>query len=267
MLITENDFLHIHKLLGFGCLTHYAYRLYCKMTYGTMCFENHPMLAYITPAVHLTLSMSSFMFHVPEYRFNSKTIIWKELQLHNIIFTSRSVFVMYHSLICKKYDTWFYYTRMGIVMAHHLLADIVSLMYKSDKTTTRDIPYTKNAVLNYVLKKYYAFSQLIAISNLLLTKGHENPFAIMFPIQLSTFLMTLVRKNIITNNQWHLCYAMSLLVPFMINNGKLNGNNDKFYLSILFAANRLVFNLEKYTNMFGLTFLYNMFYIAKAKSI
>jgi hypothetical protein len=35
----------------------------------------------------------------------------------------------------------------------------------------------------------------------------EGSFAIMFPIQISTFLMTLVRKGILTGTQWHLWCA------------------------------------------------------------
>jgi hypothetical protein len=264
MLVTDHDILHIHKLLGFGCLTHYAYRIFNKMVHGSMGFESKPMIAYLTPIAHLSLSLSSFIFPVPEYRFNCKTIIWKELQLHNVIFTSRSVFIMYHSLMCKNYDAWYYYTRLGIVVAHHMMADIVSSVYQKDnKTSTRDIPYSNNTLLNYLLKKYYAFSQLVAVSNLMLTRGYENPFIIMFPIHLSTFLMTLVRKNIITNNQWHVFYALSLLVPYILNADVINGGNDKFNVSLVFIVNRLVFNFEKYTNMCALTFLYNALYVTK----
>jgi hypothetical protein len=145
-----------------------------------------------------------------------------------------------------------------------MMADIVSSVYQKDnKTSTRDIPYSNNTLLNYLLKKYYAFSQLVAVSNLMLTRGYENPFIIMFPIHLSTFLMTLVRKNIITNNQWHVFYALSLLVPYILNADVINGGNDKFNVSLVFIVNRLVFNFEKYTNMCALTFLYNALYVTK----
>lgn len=261
MLFTEHDILHIHKILGFGCLTHYAYRMTCRILYNNMLFHEQPLIAYLTPAVHLTLSLSSFMFQVPKYRFNSKVIIWKELQLHNIIFTSRSVFVMYHIMLGDNHP-YYHHIRLAIVMTHHLMADIVSKYYQvEDKTTTRDIPYdTNNTIIPYLYKKYYAISQLAATASLLFSKNMDNAFIIMFPIQLSTFLMTLVRKKIITNNQWHIFYALSLAAPYLVNYNAITPNNDKFYATILMIISRLVLKVEKYTNMITMMFIYNAFY-------
>lgn len=259
MLFTDHDSLHIHKILGVSCLAHYGYRIYCKLKFGNMFFESSPLVLYATPIIHLSLSLSSFLFHVPKYRFSSKVIIWKELQLHNIIFISRSVSVMLHILLANpKYTMFYYFTRMSIVMIHHYLADFVSFVYQVDnKTTTRDIPYDNtNRLISYVNKKYYAASQLAAISNLLLTKNYEGPFIIMFPIHLSTFLMTLVRKNIITNSQWHILYGLSLAVPIGLHYKMLTPSNDKFYLSIMFVLARLTFNMNKYVNMITLTSSY-----------
>ena len=106
-LFSSHDVLNIHKILGFGCLAHYGYRFYNKLLYGSMLFESSNSIStYVTPMVHLSLSLSSFMFSVPTYRFNSKAIIWRELQLHNIIFTSRSVCMMYHALFFKELNAF-----------------------------------------------------------------------------------------------------------------------------------------------------------------
>jgi hypothetical protein len=253
-LFTEHDIMHFHKVLGFGCLVHYGYRFACRCLYGSMLFTENSIVSYATPIAHLTLSLSSFMFAIPTYRFNSKIMIWRELQLHNIIFTSRSAFMMYHTLLMNHTHPYYYYIRLGIVMAHHYAADFVSSLYQPDeKTTTREFKYDTNlSIIPYINKKYHAVSQLVATVTMLRSTNYENGLLIMFPIQLSTFLMTLVRKNIITNNQWHILYSMSLAIPFMLNTNKLSTQNDQLFMSIAFVISRLVLNVDKYINMVGL---------------
>jgi hypothetical protein len=84
----------------------------------------------------------------------------------------------------------------------------------------------------------------------------------MFPIQLSTFLMTLVRKSIISNISWHICYGISLLFPFLI---VINNSNEikkievaKIYLPILYVIFRLQYNMNKYYLMFHI-FILNIY--------
>jgi hypothetical protein len=254
-LFTDHDILNIHKILGFGCLAHYTYRFGCKIIYGSMLFAEHSFAAYVAPVIHLSLSLSSFMFPVPKHRYSSKTIIWKELQLHNIIFTSRSVCMMYHTMAFTPNTLLYYYSRLAIVMAHHHLADIVTENYQNDdKTTTRDIGYnTKSQVIPYLNKKYYAVSQLAATVIMLSSTNYENGLLVMFPIQFSTFLMTLVRKNIITNNQWHILYALSLALPYLVNTHMINSKNDKLMLTAVFVISRLLFKVDKYINMLCLS--------------
>ena len=77
----------------------------------------------------------------------------------------------------------------------------------------------------------------------------------MFPIQLSIFLMTLVRKGFITNNQWHFLYSLSIFIPFAVNYKNIN-NNDKFHLIILHIISRLILRTNKYANFAMITILY-----------
>lgn len=255
-LFTYHDRYYLHKLLGFVCLFHYNLRLYYKFMYGTMLFNRD----YITPLVHLSLSISSFIFHVPNYRYDSKIIIWKELQLHNIIFTSRSASIMLFSLFSDNN-----YYRLVIVAGHHLLADYVSNKYINDtKTTTRDIHYD-DVYFSYYIKKYYAISQTFALMALLLNDNkvdnsdglYENAFLIMYPIQLSAFLMTLVRKQIISNAYWHVFYGISLSFPYLINyiNPVItNSYLIKIILGLTYTIMRLGFDVNKYIGMFGVVF-------------
>lgn len=243
--------MNLHKILGFGCLIHYGYRFWLKFKYNTMYLEP------ISPIFHLGLSLSSFIFKVPLQRFMNKTIIWKELQLHNIIFTSRSIFMIYHNLYFTDYNMIFYLTKLFIVLGHHYLADLVSNKYiNNDLTTTRDIRGN-----SLIIKKFYAISQIIATTNMLLVNNPDSNFVIMFPIQLSAFLMTLVRKGIISNECWNFLYTSSLLFPFLLfRNNLVKSTNNIHLYSLFHIFLRLGIKTNKYFNMCLITgsFIYLM---------
>ncbi len=72
--------------------------------------------------------------------------------------------------------------------------------------------------------------------------------------------MTLVRKNIISNNSWHIYYALSLAFPYLLNLNKIfDKNNSQFSISLLYVVLRLGFNIDKYLNMVLLTTIYNYY--------
>jgi len=243
---------YIHKILGFGCLVHYGYRFMLKFKYDTMFLDISP----ISPLFHLGLSLSSFIFKVPIKRFLNRTIIWKELQLHNIIFTSRSICMIYHNIYFKTYDINYYLTKLLIISGHHYLADKVSDKYiNDDLTTTRDIRGGGN-------KKFYAISQIIATTTLLLNTNPDSSFTIMFPIQLSAFLMTLVRKGMISNELWNILYTSSLIFPFLLFNNNLTKSTNNIHLySLLHIFLRLEIKTNKYFNMCLISglFIYDKF--------
>jgi hypothetical protein len=265
-LITHHDYLHIHKILGVGCLIHYGYRFWLKYKYGQMFNSDN----YYLPAVHLGLSLSSFIFKVPTIRYQNSTIIWKELQLHNIIFTSRSVFMIYHSMLFNYinkdsyyYNHYYYLSRLALILGHHYVADLMTNKYQNNNlTTTRDIIYnTKDSFINKIIikanKYFYSISQIIATTTLLLSKNYETGYLIMFPIQLSAFLMTLVRKRIINNNQWHYIYTLSLLLPYFINSKGIYNNKNSINLFALFhILMKFGFNTNKYLNFSIITLTY-----------
>jgi len=289
-LFTNHDKYHLHKVLGFGCLFNFFLRIYWLIVYGSMYIYADSQISVLIPVAHLTLSLSSLIFHVPQTRLNSKIIIWKELQLHNMIFTSRSAIIMIYSIICIRnninMNTKYYYLyqigKLALIVSHHMLADYVTMKYNmNNKTTTRDINW-ENIPDNVqtLIKKYYAISQILAINALILTDNEkygsgtiESAFLVMFPIQLSTFLMTLVRKSIISNISWHIFYGLSLLSPFFIIINTINSvdtddqNNvqyknklefAKVYLPILYITFRLQYNFNKYYLMFHV-FIINMY--------
>jgi hypothetical protein len=163
----------------------------------------------------------------------------------------------------SKITHFYYYSRLFLILTHHFIADIISEKYKQEnKTTTRDIPFdTKNEIIPYFIKKYYAISQLFATGILLLSINPDNGFMIMFPIQLSAFLMTLVRKNIISNNHWHIFYSLSLAIPYILNNKIITSSNNQVLPVIIYTAFRLLFNTNKYLNMIVLSLFYVMIYV------
>jgi len=285
-LFTHHDKYHLHKVLGFGCLFNFFLRIYWLLAYGSMYIYGDARHSLLIPVAHLTLSLSSLIFQVPLTRLNSKIIIWKELQLHNMVFTSRSAIIMIYSIVCIRNDITmsnkYYYLyligKLALVVLHHLLADYITAKYNTnEKTTTRDINW-ENIPDNVKksLKQYYAICQILAINALILTDNDktgsgaiEAAFLIMFPIQLSTFLMTLVRKSIITNIHWHIFYALSLVSPYFLIINTLSSNSvgiyknklevAKIYLPILYIIFRLQYNFNKYYLMFHI-FIAN-FYI------
>lgn len=282
-LFTNHDRFHLHKVLGFGCLFNFFLRIYWLVAYGSMYIYADAQSSLLIPVAHLTLSLSSFIFHVPLTRLNSKIIIWKELQLHNMIFTSRSATIMLYSLLwCRSINSatsvasvaslpYLYQTgKFALVVVHHLLADYITAKYnRNEKTTTRDINWENiSDNTKAIMKRYYAVCQILAINALILTDNEpygsgavESAFLVMFPIQLSTFLMTLVRKSIISNISWHIFYGLSLLSPFFIITNTIEKNKlevAKVYLPILYIVLRLQYGMNKYYLMFHV-FILNMY--------
>lgn len=279
-LFTNHDRFHIHKVLGFGCLFNFFLRIYWLVAFGSMYIYADSLTSLLIPVAHLTLSLSSFIFHVPLTRLNSKIIIWKELQLHNMVFTSRSATIMLYSLLCSRMEAsaasappvpFLYQTgKFALVVSHHLLADYITSKYnRNEKTTTRDINWENiSDNTRTIMKRYYAVCQILAINALILTENEpygsgavESAFLVMFPIQLSTFLMTLVRKSIISNISWHIFYGLSLLSPFFIITNTIEKNKlevAKVYLPILYIVFRLQYGMNKYYLMFHV-FILNMY--------
>ena len=92
-LITAEDPSHLHKLLGIGCLGHFAYRF---MRYGANDME-FSTAGWLTPALllmHALLSVSSLIFRLPKRRIRDGSRIWPEYRMHSIIFAVRSLSLM-----------------------------------------------------------------------------------------------------------------------------------------------------------------------------
>ena len=209
-LKTREDNLNFHKLFGVCCLINFIYQFSNLFRYGKMNLKDNPY----TPLIlifHATLSLSSFIFHVPLKRHKGLPMIYKEFRLHSIIFGLRSV-------ICALgfyYNHGLFYN-IFVINLTMIFADIVTIMFGVESKTMRGMPFGKDiSELNKkTITKMHSIQQLAA--TMYMTGNIDSAFAPLFAIQIAAFLMTLVRKSIISELDWHRFYAISLWINIFV---------------------------------------------------
>jgi hypothetical protein len=219
-LNTHEDYFYAHKTLGAIVLCNYIYRFYLLITTRDMNLNNHHSMMILL--FHPLLSLSSLFFKISNTRNRKIPIIYPEFRLHNIIFALRSVLCCYSFYFFQNQVIYLsgkpirldVICNMCICMLTMKSADMVTNYYKKitpSTTTMRNMPYDELMEENKLknLKKLYSYMQFYATYYML---GNINSaFTPMFAIQLSSFLMTLVKKNIIPPMWWHPLYFASLL--------------------------------------------------------
>jgi hypothetical protein len=260
-LFTQHEarYGHIHKTLGLLALIHYIYRFYNFLAYGTMGFGTSSSWLYILS--HAALSGTSLIFYIPSARSITSPMIWPEFRAHSIIFAYRSLVAMSLTELTISDPI----TRFVTVLGTLLLADGATKYFKMEGVTTmRDMPFpdwvsqTARTQLNY----YYSVSQVLATMSILFSPSMERAFIILFPIQIAAFLMTLVRKKIITPLQWHILYAFSLFMNYLYALLLLNITHTEivpvlFYISsVFFCFLRFGFRVNKYILWIGIGAIY-----------
>lgn len=206
-LSTKEDNLFVHKLLGFLVLGHFIYRFYRLVQTGSFNITSKWDIFFVV--LHGLLSASSIIFHIPKPRNQTGPMIYPELRLHTIIFTLRSVVCC---LIGFYTTTWGIYYKMLACFLTMISADLTThyLREPNTKSPIRYVPFKEDTsvALQTNLKYWYSSSQVFA--TIYMIKSVDCAFIPLFPIQLATFLMTLVRKNIIKPTAWHQLYTLSL---------------------------------------------------------
>jgi len=271
-LFTKEDTFNIHKIIGFSCLIHYIIRFSNALIYKNMLFDSSP-LSLLCILLHIALSVSSLIFHIPNKRNKAKPMIWPEFRLHSIIFGLRSLFIM---LICWFYEAtnlhFFLYSKGLVVIFTLIFADMVTSYYKKlalveeKDTTMRGMPIDASEGFKKKLDLFYSASQIFATMNMIfLTNDQLSPFdtafLVLWPIQISAFMMTLVRKSIISSDAWHFWYAISLLMnyiyPSLVSSQAQNAN-IYWLLSLAIIVFRFKFSFNKYL-LWSVTVLVNWF--------
>lgn len=211
-LVTPEDSTHIHKFLGIAVMVHYFYRMYLFLTTGSMQFDNS-VSTFLAIVLHSVLSLSSMIFHIPSFRIKSGPMIYPEFRLHSIVFAMRSLVVMLLMYVARRYDmVWPLYLRGLVVIVTMVLADLITRSFKEQGTTMRGMPFPEYVPENIrdALNAFYSISQLCATAQVMFSYRLDEAFLVLFPIQIAAFLMTCVRKSIISAGAWHFYYALAL---------------------------------------------------------
>jgi hypothetical protein len=243
-LFTPQDgrYGHIHKVLGLVALFNYILQFGNLFVYGKMMFNQ---TSWFLIGVHLLLSWSSFIFHLPPIRSERAPMIWPEFRAHSILFATRSLVVM--ALTLSGFSNLC--TRFATVLGTIILADLATKYYKITVTTMRDMPFP-----DWVTQKarnrinlYYSISQVFATAGLLFSPSMDRAYCILFPIQIAAFLMTLVRKRIIGPLSWHVFYALALALNYLQGALSTEVLPIQFWVaSFMFCVLRFGFHMNKY---------------------
>lgn len=243
-LFTHEDVGNLHKTLGFLVLLHYGYRMREWADIGRITIGEHQTDA--TPIViHGMLSWTSLMFHLPSARNPRAPMIYREFRLHSIFFATRSLVAI---LFVKSHMI----KSINVILTM-VCADIATSIYKHNGSTMRSMPFPSYVSPSFITVWNYGYSiaQVFATLEVLMRDTPGNAFMVMFPIQLAAFLMTCVRKGIITAGGWHMYYSLSLLSTFMYgikSKDTFTTQERMIYLgcALYFCIMRFVLRLSKY---------------------
>ena len=242
-LVTKEDSMHIHKILGIFSLANYIYRYYLLFCYGSM-FLNTPFdLAMI--AIHGCLSFSSLIFHIPRKRHAKLPMIYPEFRLHSIAFGIRSVVCCFVDFYGGTYKLYY---KMGVCFGTIMIADLITQKYaEPGDTTMRAMPYqeTTPETDRQKITKFHSNQQTTATMFMLINM--DSAFSPLFSIQFAAFLMTMVRKSIIRPNSWHLLYSWALMINIFVSNTMNLSQIIRLVIGIkLFRLLRMKFRMNKY---------------------
>ena len=260
LLGNREDSIHIHKLLGISCLIHYIYRFNEWKNNRNMFLTNDSInLAVI--GMHTLLSISSLIFHIPSIRNPVSPMIYPEFRAHSIIFALRSLVTMFIHW-CDIYSK---IPRIVTVIATIAAADVATKFYTPQGSTMRSMPFPEWIPDNVrtVWNLFYSICQIYATLECLMRYDMAHAFMVLFPIQLAAFLMTCVRKGIITNQGWHIYYSLSLLTTIayaMTCEKSLTPKDYIFYNSVAigFTILRFCFKLSKYILWLAILITYTL---------
>lgn len=244
-LATREDADHIHKALGVAVLCHLVYRMNYIIKYGDSGLLGSPL----TPtwmAFHALLHVSSFQFALPAKRNMVYNVIWPEFRLHSMIFAYRSIV----NILALWYGVQ--WTRGLVVLGTMAAADIVTCFW-GQHTTMRGNPYARDTPASFVTwhNRFYSMSQFGATMAIMF-RGVDSAFMALLPIQTAPFLMTLVKKGIINQTEWHIWYTLGLLANWVHalfgkgNDGNLLANWQYALVFISATIARLYFRINKY---------------------
>lgn len=211
-LVTHEDrsIMHMHKTLGIIVLCHMLYRLYLIYQYADSGLTRARIPLWMT--IHAMLHVTSFQFHLYQKRNKVYNIIWPEFRLHSMIFAYRSIIAV---LLSWYGGYWNHVLRGPLVLSTMAAADAVTMYYGQD-TTMRGNPYADGTPKWFIIwhNRFYSVSQFGATMGIL-CRGINSAFLALLPIQTAPFFMTLAKKGIISQTEWHVLYTFTLLTNWV----------------------------------------------------
>ena len=209
-LVIREDPNFVHKIFGMSCLINFIYQFTYLFKHGHMNLMDNRYTPLII-LTHAALSLSSFIFHVPFNRHKGLPMIYKEFRLHSIIFALRSVLCVlcFYYELSLVFNVFFIYLTM-------VYADIVTKLYEAETKTLRGMPFGKDIKEEDTKKVTYMHSVQQFRATMFMIGNIESAFAPLLAIQIAAFLMTLVRKSIISELDWHRLYAISLWLNIFV---------------------------------------------------
>lgn len=220
------EHFHVHRYLGLLTLMSYSYRIFLRYRTGDPFNSNAASPKVIaTVALHMALSWTSLLFRIPKRRHRSLPMIYPEFRWHSILFACRSFVAMIWVIVCIELDVgtnnWVSKGgRIAIVWSTLVAADMISNHYKKiallsgDDSAMRGMPFPKewSVSTQTMFTACYSSLQFMATAAVLVNSNQYTLLVITFPVQFAAFLMTCVRKGIITSKGWHIYYSLSFLV-------------------------------------------------------
>jgi hypothetical protein len=205
-LVTKEDPNHLHKVLGSLCLLHYIYR-FSQVGATDMGFRGDAVTAACV-ALHVFLSCSSLIFHLPKMRIKEGSRIWPEYRLHSIIFACRSLACM--AVVCFESLTNAtapnYYLNAVIIVATMVAADLATHYYKDHHSST-----IQDLDAPAAMKFFFSVMQFNATMGCLFgLRRYSTQFLYTWIIQFTAFLMTLRRKNLLPHTPLVILYGFML---------------------------------------------------------
>lgn len=193
--------------------------------------------------VHPVLALSSFEFTVPRQRSAIYTL-YKEMQLHAVVFTMRS-FAVFMGAYYGVTNVWL---RCALVLTWHPLADYVTANYAppTGETTIRRAirgePGYKEFGLAARLGVYFMGAMQLVGTYMMMADTQDTArmaMCVMGPVQISSLLATLVRKGYASSKTNVIMYGL-ILMP------------------ILFAHSWSLFDVAAVAIVTGLRFYFRM---------
>ena len=253
-LFTSDDKFNIHKLTGLYCICNFGFQFFNYFLYN----KHYLNIYTITP--HILLHLTTFFFHVLQYRPNSSKMsmfIWEELRFHSMIFGWRGSF----SILFPKYSYLISFLTM-------ISADIASYKFGTPGVSTVRGDQARVGQRSYIKEIMGAFFSISQFGATIISMGvfQKAPsliliFSTLPAIQTSAFGMTLIRKNIINKEVWNYVYIAQLLFTYYIWYLEYS-NFNVLYISTFIYLCRRYLGLSKYF-IWGIMLCMNTVFVFK----